>query len=250
MTFLDHLEELRKTLLQATVVVGIGMALAWHYSARLLDLLVGNTIGTAVFLSPMEPFSARLKVAFLAGLMVSLPFVVWRVWRFVVPGLFAHERRMVKPLIIGTCLLFYAGMAFGYAVLTPTMMKVLLSFGTSTMRPEISIGNYLGLTIKIGLACGLVFEMPLVIAVLTAAGVVTPGLLVRMWRYALLGIAVASALLTPTPDIVNMMLLAIPTTFLYFVSVGLSFLVARGKRRREAKAPHLAVPEGTHAPRD
>jgi sec-independent protein translocase protein TatC len=233
MTFLEHLEELRRVLIDAIVAVLIGMAASWAFSGRLIELLIARTMpaGTPiVFLGPGEAFAARVKVSLACGILATLPFILLRVWQFVVPGLLREERSLVLPIVVGGSFLFYLGGSFGFFVLTPIVSRILLAFSTPSMSPAIAVSELLGFILRLVLACGLVFQLPLVTTLLTVVGVVTPGRLWRLWRHAVVIIFVVAAIVTPG-DGPSQLILAIPVTALYFLSVGLAFIV-RGRRQR------------------
>jgi sec-independent protein translocase protein TatC len=245
MPFLEHLEELRRVLIDCLIAVAIGLALAWSFSDRVLELLITRTMPggmPVVFLGPAEAFSARIKVALACAVLVTAPFIFWRVWRFVVPGLMREERAVILPAVFVSSLLFYAGGGFGLFVLVPAVMRILLGFGTSHMTPAIAVGHLLGFVIQLSLACGLLFELPLVTTILTVTGVVSPEWLRARWRHAVLIIFVIGAAVTPG-DGPSALLIAVPVSLLYLMSVALSFVV-RGRRRRNAPDGERSIPEG------
>ncbi len=232
MTLLDHLEELRSVVLQSLVAAAAGAAACWFFSARLLDLLVRplRLAGQNVyFQQPAEAFVMRLKLAGAAGLLLVAPFVLWRVYRFVLPGLYRHERRVVTPVLTATVLLFYTGVAFAYVVMVPKVVAFMLGFGTAYMKPLIGIGPYFSFVARLCLAFGLMFELPLVVLAFSLMGLVTPGQLWRGWRYALLIILFFSAVLTP-PDVLSQLMMAGPVMLLYLGSVGVAHVVTRRRR--------------------
>lgn len=235
MPFLGHLDELRWVLIKCLIALVAASALCWLFSGYILDSLVVNTAGEAKFIGPAEAFSARLKVTILCGLLLSLPLVSYWIWGFVVPGLLENERRFLFPIVISSTALFYMGAAFSYFALTPVVVKVLLSFGTQYIRPEITIAPLLSLIVRLAIACGLVFQLPLVLTILSYFGVVSPRWLKDKWRYAVLGIFVLAAIATPA-DAASQLILALPMVGLYFISVILSGVVVRAKhKRREDK---------------
>jgi sec-independent protein translocase protein TatC len=248
MPFLDHLDELRRVLIDSLIAIGVGMGLSWAFSGQLLDLLITRTVpaGTPViFLAPGEGFTARVKVALACGILVTLPFVFWRLWRFVVPGLLHEERTLVLPAVIFSTLLFYLGGAFGFFVLVPIVMKILLGFGTPHLAPTLAIGQLLGFLLQLTLACGIVFQLPLVTTLLTRAGLVSPEWLWGRWRYAVLIIFVVAAVVTPG-DGPSQLVLGIPVTLLYFASVALSFMARR--ERRAGQGEGVPAPPDPEAP--
>lgn len=233
LSFLDHLDDLRTVLIQSLIAMAVGAVVCWFWSAQLLDLLVRPLRETGVyFTAPNEAFIIRLKLAGMAGLFLVLPIILWKVYGFILPGLYDRERKMVTPLLVSTTLLFYTGAAFSFVVVSPAVVTFLLSFGTAIMEPLISIGPYFDFVSRLSLAFGLVFELPVLVFFLSIIGVVDPRMLLRTWRYALLVIVVCAAVLTP-PDIFSQLAMAIPVSLLYIISV-LVAIVATRRRRAEA----------------
>ncbi|MBM3319268.1 MAG: twin-arginine translocase subunit TatC [Candidatus Eisenbacteria bacterium] len=230
MPFLEHLEELRGVLLQSAALVALFACGGWFLSSEGLDLLI-RPVGSLVFLGPTEAFTLRLKIALLLGFLASLPFVLYKVWSFVAPGLFERERRFVVLVVGASTVLFLAGAAFGLFVLVPIAVAFLLGFGTESLRPMIAAGNYFAFVTKLLLAFGVVFQLPLAVTLLTHVGLLQPEWLLRKWRYAIVVIAVVSAVLTP-PDVASQILMGVPVLALYFLSILISFAV-RKKRREE-----------------
>jgi len=232
MSFLEHLDELRSVLFSSLLIMLVFAAVAWFFSERLLDFLVLHTVGHAHFIKPLEAFMTRVKLALLLGLMAGLPFIAFRIWGFVVPGLLHHERRLLLPLVIWSTLLFFLGVAFATAALTPTMMRILMSFGTEHIEQTIAVGYLFDFVLKMALACGLLFQLPLVIALLSHVGLVTPGFLLAKWRHAIVIILIVAAVVTPG-DGPSQLVLALPIIVLYFVSIWISAGIHRRKRSRE-----------------
>ncbi len=236
MSFLDHLEELRRVLIHS-VVAGIAAAiLCWFWSAALLDVLVRPLLEHGVYFTrPNEAFVTRLKLAGICGLFLVLPFILWKVYGFILPGLYGRERRVVTPLLVASTLLFYAGVVFSFLVVCPTVIRFLLGFGTAIMQPLIGIGPYFSFVAQLSLAFGLVFELPVLVFFLSLAGIVDPRQLLRGWRYALLLIVIVAAILTP-PDIFSQLAMAVPVSLLYITSVLVSIAVTRRRRRKQREA--------------
>jgi sec-independent protein translocase protein TatC len=230
MPFLAHLEELRGVLIRCLIALALASVACWFLSGHILDLLVTRTAGEAKFIGPAEAFGARLKVTVMCGVLVSLPMVAYWIWGFVVPGLLEKERRFLTPIVISSTALFYLGALFSYFALTPVVVRVLMSFGTEIIRPEITISPLLGLIIRLALACGIVFQLPLVLTILSYFGVVSPQWLRAKWRYAILGIFLLAAVATPA-DAASQLILAGPICLLYFLSVYLSAIVVRGRKK-------------------
>jgi sec-independent protein translocase protein TatC len=231
MSFLEHLEELRRVILSCLWVLLLLAVGGWAVSGRVLDFLVRHTIGTAQFIRPLEGFSCRVKIALLLAFIAGLPFIALRVWGFVVPGLLRHERRLVLPLVVWSTVLFLIGVGFATLALTPSMLRILMSFQTEVIRANLAVGYLLDFFVKMAFACGLLFQLPLVIAALSYAGIVTPEFLKRKWRHAVVIILVVAAVVTPG-DGPSQLVLAAPVILLYFVSIAVSAAIHRGRRRR------------------
>ena len=230
--FLDHLEELRRRLLRCFLWVAVGTTLAWRLTPDILRELI-RPVGQLVYLSPVEPFTVRLQVAFWGGLVFSFPLLVLEVWGFLRPALRSMERWSALILLPLSVALFLIGAWFGWKLLLPAALKILFAFGAGVMTPMLTVGNYVSFASWLIVGCGLVFQVPLVILFLTRTGLARPQTLLRQWRLAAVGILIVAAVLTPTPDIFTQLLLAAPLFVLYLLSIGLAFLVG-SKRAKEA----------------
>jgi sec-independent protein translocase protein TatC len=237
MSIIDHLDELRRVLVHSLLAAGVAIILAWFWSAPMLDLLVRPVKEYGVyFTAPNEAFLIRMKLSALAGLFAVLPFILFRIYGFVVPGLYHRERRLVTPLLLVTTLLFYTGVAFSFLVVVPIVVRFMISFGTSIMQPLLTVSPYFDFVAQMCLAFGLIFELPVLVFVLSAIGIVNPRWLLRSWRWALVIIFTVSAILTP-PDALSQCAMAIPVSLLYISSVLVAILATRGReRRRRAEA--------------
>jgi sec-independent protein translocase protein TatC len=236
MTFLEHLDELRKVLVQAAAACLAGALAGWWLAPRVLEDIVHRTVKQAVVLSPLEAFNERFKLAMLLGLFIALPIVLHRVWSFIVPGLFKRERSWILPMVMASLGLFALGAWVAYDYVVPLVIDVLSQFMTPSMKAEIRLSSLLGFVYNMALACGLVFQLPLVTMSLTAIGLVTPGALLRQWRYAIVAAFLVTALITPGDVVTAQIVMGVPMTLLYFVSVALSWLVARRKRDDPVRA--------------
>jgi sec-independent protein translocase protein TatC len=229
MTFLEHLDELRKRLTRAVVGLLVGIMVAFAFIERVFDYVMRplkDVIpgGRLVFTEPTEAFFLYIKVAAIVGLMISSPYLMWQVWQFVVPGLYAKEKRLAIPFVIGTSSLFVAGAAFAHFVVFPIAWAFFAGFSTDYMEFLPRIAPVFSLYAKMLLAFGIAFQMPMIILVLAKLGVVTSGFLIRKFKYATLLIFILAALLTP-PDPVSQTLMAAPMILLYFVSIGVAWMV-------------------------
>jgi sec-independent protein translocase protein TatC len=228
-TFLDHLEELRKRILYSLVALGVAAIVGFVFSQRVLGLLT-RLVPSLVFLAPSEAFVVQLKVALVTGLFLASPVIFYQFWRFVRPALQKHEVKYIASAVVVCSVLFVAGVAFAYLVVVPIAMKFLLSFETPKLHAMISINEFVGTVGAFLLACGIVFQIPVIIFFLTKLGVVTPKLLMKSQRIAIVLIFIVAAILSP-PDVFSQVLMAIPLFVLFELGVLASFLA---KPRRNA----------------
>jgi sec-independent protein translocase protein TatC len=222
MSFMEHLGELRTRIVRSLIGVLVGLVIAFPLSQRVVDYLarpIQATGNTLVFLAVTEAFWVQMKVALIAGLFIASPVIMWQIWSFVAPGLYQTEKKYAAPFVIIGSLMFIAGGAFSLFVVTPYAINFLLSFARPGLQPMISIGSYIDFLLKFTVAFGLVFELPLALTLAVRMGVVTPKTLARNRKYAVLGAFIAAAVLTPTPDAFNQMLMAGPLIILYEVGI-------------------------------
>ena len=239
MSFFEHLEELRRRILYSLGALVVGAGVGLYYSGKIYQWLSWpmmdalrkeKLVDRLVFTDPAGPAKLYIEVGLYAGVVLALPFILWQLWLFVAPGLYKHERRVVWPFVVFSTLLFASGAAFAFLVLLPYTLRFLVVIG-QPFQPMISINAYYDLAIIILFGTGLIFELPIVIFFLSLIGIVTPRFLWRNLRYAVLIIAIAAAAVTPTTDIFTMCVFMIPMLLLYLVSIGVSYLVVRRKRR-------------------
>src|ERR1700722_15104114 len=239
MPFLDHLEELRwriiKSLVAGALTVGVSLAVLAQFDvigflARpILPLLNGHKL---IFTHPTDSFSIYLNMSIILGLIVASPIVVYQAWAFLAPALHRHERRMVVPVTIGAALLFLAGVAVSWFGVMPLALQWLLAFQTASMEPMISGLEYFDFLFTMSLAFGLAFELPIVILALTVLGLVTPQLLRKYRRHAVVLCVFVGAFLTPGDLIWTTLAMAVPLYLLYELSILLSGVVYRRRQRR------------------
>jgi sec-independent protein translocase protein TatC len=244
MGFLEHLEELRRRVIAALISVTVGFAVCWFFVEKIFALIQRPIIEALqrhklaeqlVYTSPTEPFNVYLKVALIAGLFLASPAVFYQLWMFISPGLYRNEERYVLPFMFFAVGLFLAGGWFGYVIAYPAALDFLIGFGEQ-FAPMITISEYTNMFLTVMIGLGIIFEMPVVIFFLALMGVVTAGFLWRNLRYAILVIFIVAAILTPTSDIMNLMIFAAPMIALYVLSIGLAWLVSPARRRARAKA--------------
>lgn len=245
----DHLDELRRRLIWSLLFLAVGMVIAFQFRVHLLALIkqplnaseqYQNKVVTVVTTNLTDQFLLTLSLSFWAGFALALPFILGQVWGFIAPGLYPQERRWALPFVIGAGLSFLAGAAFGYSLVLPAMVKFLLDFLAGQVTPLLNLKDYIGTVTTFLIAFGLAFEMPILAVILTRIGIVNHTMLRKGWRFALVGIAVAAAVITPTPDPGNMLLVAVPLYALYELGVLLS-RVFQVKPVDEAETPALGL---------
>jgi len=235
MSFLEHLDELRKRLVHVAAILGIGFVASWFFARPIYDFLaepmtLSLPVGTKLaFTRPTDPFTLYMKVAFLSSIFLTLPFTLYEVWRFIAPGLYRKEKKYVIPFLTSSITLFVTGAAFCYYVVLPAAFKFLIQLGSS-FDPVIKVDEYLNLTNMMLLGFGVIFEMPVVVAFLSLFGLVTAGFLWRKFKYSLIGIVALAAILSPTGDAFNLLIWAAPMVLLYIVSIGIAAIF--GWRRK------------------
>jgi sec-independent protein translocase protein TatC len=244
MGFLEHLEELRKRIIWSAVSIVVGFAVCYGWHERIFTWMKGPIVfaleshhkaATLVYTNPTDPFNISIKISAIAGIFVASPFVLYQVWAFISPGLYKSERKYVAPFMFSTVGLFTAGGYFAYRVVYPAALRFLLDYSMQ-FTPMITINEYMSLFTTIVLGLGLVFEMPILVFFLALFGIVSPGWMVRNFRYSILGIFIIAGILCPTPDVINMCVFAAPMLILYVLSIGVAFLVhPKQRKKRELK---------------
>jgi sec-independent protein translocase protein TatC len=241
-SFTHHLKELRKRLLISIVAAVVGFGIAYAFSEYLYALLTGPLIPQLpdgseflAFTGIVEPFIVYLKVGFLGGVIIASPVILYEIWAFVAPGLYDKEKRWFAALVVVSVALFLSGVLFAYIVVFPFGFKYLLSYATEDLKPIITMNSYFSLVTRLLIAFGIIYQLPLGMLVAARLGVVTARKMLSWWRYAIVFIFAAAALITPTPDIFNQLLMAGPLVFLY--GVGLVVASIFGKKKTEEEEP-------------
>jgi sec-independent protein translocase protein TatC len=244
MSFLDHLEELRSRIINSVIAAVVGFFLSWAFREELYAAIAWpitsvmrelNMPDKLVYTTPTGVFTLYVQMCLVAGLILAMPYLLYQVWGFISPGLYPRERRYAIPFIFLCSVLFLSGAAFAYRVAFPATLRFLLEF-SKQFTAMITVNEYFSLAIMIILGLALVFELPVLILFLTLLRIVTPGFLLSNFRYALLLIFLLSAIITPTPDVPTMMLFAAPLTGLYFLGIGMSYVVVKLRKQREEEA--------------
>ncbi len=238
MTFLEHLEDLRKRIFYSFLALVAGLIPGWLVSKPLYNILSQPLVkylpeGTKlVFTKLTEPFMVYIKVSFLAAIFITAPILFFQAWKFIAPGLYKKEKKYVFPFVFFSSLFFFGGALFGYTILYPWACRFFISIG-SDFQSMIAINDFLDFTLKFLLGIALVFEMPTLVFFLAKVGVVSAGWMIRKFKYAVLVIFILSAIITPTPDMITQTVLAVPMIALYWLSILVAFLV---RRKKKAKA--------------
>jgi len=239
MSFLDHLDELRRRLVASALSLAFGTIVAFFFIERIFTFIMRPLYeklpagSKLIYTEPTEAFMLYVKIALLAGVVIAAPLIVWQLWLFIAPGLYAKEKRFAGPFILMATVFFVAGTAFNHYVVFPLAWVFLASFSNDYMMMMPRIEPIFSLYAMMMLAMGLVFEMPAVILVMARMGLVTAGFLWRNVKYAILIIFIAAAVITPTGDMVTQSLMAGPMVGLYFLSIGLAWMF--GKKRLKAE---------------
>lgn len=231
MTFYAHFRELRNRLIKCLAAVALVALLSASYAPGVYNFLAKPIYGALpqdannlVFLSPVEPFFIYLKISILMGFLIASPFVFFQIWRFIAPGLYKNEKRALVPLVAASTGVFILGAAFCYGFVLPLGMKALIGAGKTeafSAIAQISMASYYDIVLRLILAFGLVFEMPIFSIFLTKLGVMDHNTLQKHWRIAVVIIFILAAILTP-PDVITQIALALPMCLLYLVSIALS----------------------------
>jgi sec-independent protein translocase protein TatC len=232
MTFLDHLEELRRRLMVSIAAVAAGFLLCWYFAEPIFGKLQEPL---TKFLAPGDklaytrltaPFFLYMKVSFFAGIFLAAPVILYQLWLFIAPGLYKRERRLAAPFILFGTVFFVIGGYFGYRFLLPATCSFFVETGKQ-FKQMVTVDDYFSFASTIILACGAVFETPIIIFFLARLGIVTPAFLMQKFKYAVVLSFIIAAVVTPTPDMVTQAALAIPMILLYLIGVGVAFVFGK-----------------------
>ncbi len=240
MTFFEHLSELRKRIINSLIAVVIGALIGWILAPHFVKWIV-KPMTDALSKAGLEPklvyshpagfLNLLITLSIYLGIVLASPWILYQIWLFVAPALYKHERSAITGFLFSTVFLFLAGIAFGYFVSLPYVLRFLISF-QGPVVPLINVDEYFDLILMVLLGLGLVFELPVLIFFLSLFGIVTPKFLMKNFRYAILVIAILAAILTPTPDATTMLVFMAVLVGLYFVGVAVSWVVVRRRERR------------------
>jgi sec-independent protein translocase protein TatC len=244
MPLFQHLEELRSRLLICGLAIGVGFVLCYFFKEQVFDVFIMPWVNALpkgqsvklIYTVPYEAFLAEMEVSFIMGTILASPVILWQIWKFVAPGLYQTERRYILPVILCSCLFFVGGVLFGYFVVVPVAFKFFASPSSPYITPMMSIDKYLSFAEKMLLSFGLVFELPVFAFFLAKLGIISSDYLRRKRKWAIVLIFVLAAVLTPSPDIVSQILMALPLLVLYEVSVWVVYFFGGGKPAEVAQA--------------
>jgi len=244
MTFFEHLTELRKRIINSLIAIALGSFIGFYVATRVIDWITRpmlQALASAhldqklVYTNPTGYLNLIITLGLYLGIVIASPVVLYQIWLFVAPALYKHERKAVVAFLSSTVFLFLAGIAFGYTIMLPYVLRFLVSF-KGPVVPMISVNEYFDLILMVLLGLGVVFELPVLIFFLSLFGIVTPRFLWRNSKYAILIISIIAAIVTPTPDALTMLVFMSPMVGLYFFSIGVSALVARRRAKRLAQS--------------
>lgn len=235
MSFLEHLDELRRRLIASVIALGVGCVIAFIFVGRIWDFIMvplHEKLGTEQFIytSGFEPFMLTLKMGVLAGLFIASPFIIWQLWLFISPGLYTHEKRFAVPFVLFATILFLTGAAFSHYIAFPWTWGFFLSWQNEYMRFLPTIGFTFSIYVKMVLAFGAMFQMPVIVFFLARMGVVTARFLLRHFKYAVLVIFILGAVLSPGGDVVSQSLMAGPMLVLYCISIVVAWAAAKPRK--------------------
>jgi sec-independent protein translocase protein TatC len=238
----DHLTELRDRIIRILIAWALGIAISWQFSEAIFGFLLepavaalGSGNRTLQAIAPTEIFFTYLKCAVLAGFVIALPVIFWQIWAFISPGLYPSEKNSALPFVMISTLLFGGGAVFGYAMVFPLMFDFLTGFDSDFVQSAWTMRETFALTTRLFLAFGVAFELPVAVFFLSIAGIVDSSTLLRGTPYAVLGVFILAAILTP-PDWVSQVFLGVPMVALYLIGVGVAHLFGRSRARRSAES--------------
>ncbi|HEY7498287.1 MAG TPA: twin-arginine translocase subunit TatC [Vicinamibacterales bacterium] len=236
MSFIEHLEELRRRIIWSLAFIALAFGGCWAFATDLYELASApirvNEAVTLALSRPQDIIGLHIKVTLVAAIFIAAPLVLLQAWLFIAPGLYEHERRYALPFVLSASALFVAGGAFGYFIAFPAALRFLLAWiAESHLVPIIDASEYLNLFFTVIVAMGVVFQIPAVMFVLSRIGLVNARFLLRNLQYAVFGCIVVAAIVTPTSDPWNMLLIAVPMIALYIVGIGVAAVCGRDRTK-------------------
>jgi len=241
---MEHLGELRRRLIRCLIAVLITSILSFIFARQIFNILIMPAEGIyLIFIEMTEMIGTYMKVSVASGIVLAMPYLVYQVLMFIFPALTRREKRYILLILPWVVLMFIGGVVFGYFILVPPATKFLITFGSDIASPQIKIGSYISIVIRLLLAIGLVFELPVITTFLARIGIVSPKWLAAKRKLALVFAFILAAIITPTFDPINQSLVAAPLIILYEMSIWLAKLVYRGEKKAESLAPAVVKDE-------
>jgi len=243
MSFLDHLEELRWHLIKSAIGLLVAVAVCGYFSDWIInELVLRPATRTSPPLElintiPYGQITFYMLVVIVAGLIITVPWLLYQMWKFIQPGLLPKERKYISKIVTFSSLCFFAGVAFSYFVMLPYMLQFFTEFGTADIRNMISVTEYMSFVVQLVLISGLIFELPMVSYFLARFGILTPAFMRHYRRHAYVVILIAAAIITPTTDPITMSVFSVPIVALYELSIGIAGLA---KKKRDTSTPSLS----------
>lgn len=245
MTFFEHLTELRKRIINSLIALAAGAMIGVSLSKYLIKFVTKPIIDALTaakqnphlfYTHPAGYLNLYITLGVYLGIVIAAPYVLYQIWLFVAPALYKHERSAISGFVASTFFLFLGGIAFGYYVALPYMLKFLVSFqgNVGPIEPLITTSDYFDLVLMVLLGFGIVFELPILVFFLSLFGIVTPKFLWENFRYAILVISIVAAVITPSPDATTMLIFMAPMVALYVISIGVSAVVVNKRNKRLA----------------
>ena len=236
MSFLDHLDELRRRIVYSLIAVGVGFAIAFYFINDLFNFIMGPMQAmlpagqTLIYTDPGEAFFLQIKIGLMAGLILASPVVASQVWLFIAPGLYSHEKKLAIPFVLMSSIFFVGGAAFSHYQVFPIIWRFFASFQNDVLTYMPRVEPAFSIYLRLILAMGLTFQLPTIVLFLARMGMITPRFMIKNFKYAVMIIVVLSAVLSPDPGGVGMLAMGGPVVILYIFSIGLAWVF--GKKRK------------------
>jgi len=238
MTFLEHLEDLRKRIFYSFLAVVLGVIPCWMFHKVIFDIIARPVTQylpegeKLAYTTLMAPFMLYIKISFITAIFLASPFLFLQFWYFIAPGLYKREKKYVIPFVLFTTIFFCLGALFGYFIAFPFACNFFLKMG-SDFQPVITVDKYFSLALRVILGIALVFELPTLVFFLSRMGIITPRWMIKKFKYAVLVIFIVAAIITPTPDMVTQSIIAIPMLILYGVSIIIASIFGKKEKKKE-----------------
>jgi sec-independent protein translocase protein TatC len=251
MPFMKHLEELRKRLIASAIAIGVGFLISYAFKEQIFEVLVQPWIkampkgheAKLIYTAPHEAFFTYMKVSFIAGMGLAVPVIIYQLWRFIAPGLYENEKRYLVPVVFFSSVFFLGGALFGYFFVFPVGFQFFASFASDTITPMVSTKEFLTFSVRLLLAFGFVFELPIFAFFLARLGLISAQFLRRQRKIAVVVIFIVAGVLTPGPDVFSQLLMAGPLLILYELSVLICHMF--GKKKTQEEIEEANVPQAS-----